>query len=142
MVPSAEPDEGGREAAEVPPAPIEPDEREAAGVPPPYTCSACGYGINRGGVLCLMPGCDGVARGALQCRSCELPVAPNDAECPEANCWRNGGGFASPPDWDTRGVLVGGRRSSTTGWHPCATGGGGAWDGPWLNGPPDWTFRR
>ena len=32
LVPSAEPDEGGREAAEVPPAPIEPDEREAAEV--------------------------------------------------------------------------------------------------------------
>ena len=33
----------------------------------------------------MMPGCVGVAKGALQCRTCELPVAPNDAECPEVN---------------------------------------------------------
>ena len=35
-----------------------------------------------------------------------------------------------------REVLLGNRFSSTTGWHPCATGGGGAWDGPWLTDPP------
>ena len=96
----------------------------------------------------MTPGCGGVARGALQCRSCKLPLAPNDAECPEVHCWKQGGGFVSPPDWDTpaaaghrerrREVLLGGRRSSTTGWHPCATGGGGAWDGPWLDAPPAW----
>ena len=34
--------------------------------------------------------------------------------------------------------LLGGRQTSTTGWHPRATGGGGAWDGPWLDAPPAW----
>ena len=75
-------------------------------------------------------------------------MAPNDAECPEIHCLMQGGGFASPPDWDTptavehrersRARLLGGRRTSTTGWHPRATGGGGAWDGPWLDAPPAW----
>ena len=32
--------------------------------------------------------------------------------------------------------LLGDRHSSATGWHPYATGGGGAWDGPWRTAPP------
>jgi hypothetical protein len=145
VVPSAEPDEG--EPEEPAGAPIGPDEREAAEVPPPYTCPTCGHEINGGEVLCLVPGCDGVAKGALQCRPCELPVAPN-ATCTSAICWRQGGGFASPPDWDNptaaqarkwhRENLLGDCRSSTTGWHPHGTGGGGAWDGPWPGGPHYW----
>ena len=94
VVPSDRPDEG--EPEEPAGASIEPDEREAADVPPlPLcTCPACGYGINGGGVLCLAPGCGGVAKGALQCRTCELPVAP-DATCDGVLC-PGGGGFAPP----------------------------------------------
>ena len=40
------------------------DDREAAEVPPPYTCLTCGCDINGGGVLCLMPGCGGVAKSS------------------------------------------------------------------------------
>ena len=131
VVPSAGPDED--EPEEPVGAATGSDEREAAEVPPPYTCQTCSYGINGGEVHCLMPGCGGVARGALQCRFCELPVAPN-ATCTRYAFCKQGGGFASSPNWDTpaaaqarkwrRERLLGDRRSSTTGWHPCATGGG------------------
>ena len=66
----------------------------------PHTCSGCGYGINGGEVLCSAPCCDGVAKGALQCRFCELPVASN-ATCTQYACLEQGGGFVSPPDWNT-----------------------------------------
>ena len=95
VVPSAEPDEG--EPKESAGAPIGPDERKAAEVPSPHICSTCGYYINGGHVLCLMPGCDGFAKGALQCRFCLRPVAPIDT-CADSLCL--GRGFASPPDWN------------------------------------------
>ena len=79
-----------------------------------------------------------------------MPLAPNaNARCRQFSCHKRGGGFASPPDWDTpvavsrrkwlrEDLLLGDRSTSTTGWHPRATGGGGAWDGPWLDAPPAW----
>ena len=42
----------------------------------PHTCSTCGYDINGGESFCTAPGCDGTAKGALLCRSCLGPVAP------------------------------------------------------------------
>ena len=62
----------------------------------PHTCSTCGYDINGGGTFCTAPGCDGVAKGALQCRPCLAPVAPH-ATCTKFCVWRSGGGFVSPP---------------------------------------------
>ena len=151
QVPSAEPDRGGpEESAGVP---IGPDKRLAAHAwDGPHICSTCGYGINGGEVLCSAPGCDGVAKGALQCRSCFKPVAPNDTYA-STHCWKDGGGSASPPDWDNPGAmevqsrrrdaqrrvcLLRLRRRSATGLYPCTTGRGGAWDGPWRTGHPAW----
>jgi len=110
---SAGPDEG--EPDESVGATTGSDEREAAEVPPPYTCLTCGYDINGGGVVCLAPGCGGVAKGALQCRFCEMPLAPNaNATCRQFSCHKRGGGFASPPGWDTDGNGSGRTFFSTT----------------------------
>ena len=68
---SAGPDEG--EPDESVGAATGSDEREAAEVPPPYTFLICGYDTNGSGVVCLAPRCGGVAKGALQCRTCDLP---------------------------------------------------------------------
>jgi hypothetical protein len=118
-----------------------------------YACHKCQRSISPAGkIYCFAPDCThGFAAEARQCRSCGLPVASHTI-CKQYACIKRGGGFASPPDWDTptalkirkwrKEDLPGDREISTTGWHPCATGGSGAWDGPWLNGPPDWTFRR